>query len=297
MDRPRSTVGGRSLIGMHAGTVTPEAVVLELPTAGVATRAFARLVDLVVQVVVATAGGMVIGFVVPFGVSPALVALVMVVLVLLVVPFSMEAVSHGGSVGKAMFGLRVVGADGSPVSTRQTSVRTLVGLVDFYLTLGFLAVVTSMFSPTSQRSGDMAAGTVVIRSRPRSSIDVPIAFHPPAGYEHYISTLDVGSLDEEDFSLVRAFLLRVRELDPAARARLAMDLAEGVRRRIRHAPPAPIDPELFLVCVASSYQFRQGNLLADAALGLAPLAPVTGSGVGSPHPLARSAAGGFSVRR
>jgi len=284
---------------MHAGTVTPEAVVLELPTAGVATRAFARLVDLVVQIVVASLGGMALGVLIPFGASPVLAVLVVVVVVLLVVPFTMELVSRGGSVGKAMFGLRVVGADGSPVSTRQTAVRTLVGLVDFYLTLGFLAVVTSMFSPTSQRSGDMAAGTVVIRSRPRGSIDVPIAFHPPAGYEHYISTLDVGSLDEEDFSLVRAFLLRVKELDPPSRARLSMELAEGIRTRIRHVPPAPIDPELFLVCVASAFQLRQGNLLADAALGLAPLAPVGDAGGRTAMAPGRQPyrSGGYTVRR
>lgn len=259
---------------MHAGTVTPEAVVLELPTAGVATRAFARLVDLVVQMVAAALLATVAGFLTPFGLGPALMGIVVLVVVLLVVPIVMEVISSGRSVGKSMFGLRVVGADGSPVTTRQTMVRGLVGLVDFYLSLGFLAVVTAMFSPTAQRSGDMAAGTVVIRSRSRSSIEVPIAFHPPAGYEQYVSTLDVGALDEEDFSLVRAFLLRVHELGPATRSALAAELSEGVCRRIRHTPPAPIDPELFLVCVSSAFQLRQGNLLADAALGLAPLAPV-----------------------
>jgi len=185
----------------------------------------------------------------------------------------MEVASNGRSVGKAMFGLRAVGADGSPVTTRQSMVRGVVGLVDFYLSLGFLATVTAMFSTTSQRSGDMAAGTVVIRSRTDPAAAVPIAFHPPVGYEHYVSTLDVGALDEEDFSLVRSFLLRVDQLQGGARRSIALGLAEGVRVRIAHTPPAVIDPELFLVCVASAFQLRQGGLLADAALGLAPLAP------------------------
>jgi uncharacterized RDD family membrane protein YckC len=260
---------------MHAGTVTPEAVILELPTAGVATRAFARLVDLVVQLIAAGILSWLLGMLLlPTGLSPVLAGLVVVVIVLLVIPILMEVLSNGRSIGKAMFGLRAVGADGSPVTTRQSMVRGLVGLVDFYISLGFLATVTAMFSPSSQRSGDMAAGTVVIRSRPRTSIDVPIAFHPPQGYEHYVATLDVGALDEEDFSLIRAFLLRVKELGPTARRDLSMELAEGVRRRIRHTLPASIDPELFLVCVASAFQYRQGGLLADAALGLAPLAPV-----------------------
>jgi hypothetical protein len=89
-----------------------------------------------------------------------------------------------------------------------------------------------------------------------------------------VDSLDVGRLDEEDFSLIRSFLLRVTELSPGARRDRAMALAEGVRARIGHTLPGAIDPELFLVCVASAFQQRRGNLLADAALGLAPLAPV-----------------------
>ncbi|HMV76036.1 MAG TPA: RDD family protein [Microthrixaceae bacterium] len=272
---------------MHAGTVTPEAVLLELPTAGVATRAFARLVDLAVQLVAASVLGTVLGFALPAGVSPVLMALVLMVAVLLVLPIAMEVASNGRSVGKAMFGLRAVGADGSPVTTRQSMVRGVVGLVDFYLSLGFLATVTAMFSTTSQRSGDMAAGTVVIRSRTDPAAAVPIAFHPPVGYEHYVSTLDVGALDEEDFSLVRSFLLRVDQLQGDARRSIALGLAEGVRVRIAHTPPAVIDPELFLVCVASAFQLRQGGLLADAALGLAPLAPIGPAPASSPGRAAR----------
>jgi hypothetical protein len=33
-----------------------------------------------------------------------------------------------------------------------------------------------------------------------------------------------------------------------------------------------VTAEVWLVCVASAYQSRRGNLLADAALGLAPIA-------------------------
>jgi len=273
---------------MHAGVITPEAVVLELPTAGVATRAFARLVDLAVQILV---GGMLAVAGIPFvsaGLSPVLMSLVVIVVVLLGVPIGMELVWRGRSAGKALFGLRVVGADGSPEAPRQGVVRGLVALVDIYASLGFLALVTAMFSPTSQRPGDLAAGTVVIRERGRTTTEVPIAFHAPPGYEAYVASLDVGALDEEDFSLIRSYLLRVKELTPEARAALAMGLAEGVRSRIRHVLPVVIDPELFLVCVASAFQRRRGNLLADAALGLAPLAPVRSPDPAGPGEMVRT---------
>jgi len=257
--------------------VTPEAVLLELPTAGVATRAFARLVDVALQAVLAgllSSGAL---FVAAIGVSPQLFVIVVSFTVLVVVPIGVEIVWRGRSPGKALFGLRVVGADGAPESPRQAVVRGLVALVDLYLSLGAVAIGTATFSPRSQRAGDMAAGTVVIRTHGAGFSTVPIAFHPPTGYEAYVASLDVGRLRDEDFSLVREFLLRTRELDTVQRHALASRLASSILERIGHTLPARFDPEMWLICVASAYQLRQGGLLADAAAGLAPLAPVVPS--------------------
>jgi uncharacterized RDD family membrane protein YckC len=262
---------------MRAGVVTPEAVVLDLPTAGVATRALSRAVDLVVQLVV----GLVLAFaavqISGFGVSPTLAFLVVGVLTLLAWPIGSEILWRGRSVGRAVFGLRVISADGSPVQPRQSVVRGLLALIDIYFSLGFLAAITAMFSPVSQRLGDMAASTVVIRERRSRAGWAPVVFYPPPGFERYVSTLDVGRLEPEDFSLIRAFLLRVGSLRQEARYREALALAEGVRRRIRHDLPASVPPETWLICVASAYQWRQGGLLREVALGRAPVAPVWGA--------------------
>ncbi len=257
--------------------MTPEAVLLELPTAGVATRAFARLVDLMLQVVLAgllSSGTMLIGV---LGVSPQLFVIVVSFTVLLVAPIGVEIIWRGRSPGKALFGLRVVGADGAPESPRQAVVRGLVALVDLYISLGAVAIAAATFSPRSQRTGDMAAGTVVIRTHGAGFSTVPIAFHPPVGHEAYVASLDVGRLRDEDFSLIREFLLRTSELDPAQRHALASRLASSILDRIGHTLPTQFDPEMWLICVASAYQLRQGGLLADAAAGLAPLAPVVPS--------------------
>lgn len=258
---------------MPTGVVTPEAVVLELPTAGVATRALARLVDLGVQLAVGGVLAVPLWALVGAGLSPALAAIAALVTVLVVVPIAVEILWRGRSPGKAIFGLRVVARDGSPSTPGQAAVRGLVAIVDTYLSFGFLAAATAMTTAASQRPGDLTAGTVVIRERSLALGMVPIAFHPPPGLEDYVRTLDVGALDDEDFALVRSFLLRSRDLAPEARRDLALRLAEGVRARIGHVLPATFDPEQWLVCVASAYQWRAGNLLADAALGLAPLAP------------------------
>ena len=259
---------------MHAGVVTPEAVLLELPTAGVATRAIARAIDLLVQLILFGALGGLLAFAVPAGFSPVVGVLAVAFIVLLAWPIGMEILWRGRSIGKFMFGLRVVGADGAPEAPRQAVVRGLVALVDVYASLGFLAAVSAMTSEASQRPGDLAAGTVVIRVGSPGTGAGPVAFHPPAGYEGYVATLDVSALDDEDFSLVRELLLRVAQMEPGARYSLAVEVAEALRVHTGLALPGRIDPETWLVCVASAYQLRQGGLLADARAGLAPLAPI-----------------------
>ena len=97
--------------------MTPEAVLLELPTAGVATRAFARLVDLVVQLTAAALLGTVGAFAVPAGFSPLLLFLALGFTVLLVLPIGIEIIWRGRSPGKAMFGLQAIEslAMGTPI--------------------------------------------------------------------------------------------------------------------------------------------------------------------------------------
>ncbi len=257
---------------MPAGVVTPEAVLLELPTAGVATRTLARLVDLLLQVVLGIALVLLAGGAIAAGASPELAILVVVVASVLVIPVTVEVLWRGRSPGKALFGLRVVDRDGSPSTPRQAIVRGAVAIIDTYLSLGFLALTVATGTRDTQRPGDLAAGTVVIRERTGRGTEVPIAFLPPPGFEGLVASLDVSRLDDEDFSLVRAFLLRVDHLDPAVRLRLATELAEGIRRRIDQPVTVPVTAEVWLVCVASAYQSRRGHLLADAALGLAPIA-------------------------
>ena len=84
---------------MPAGVVTPEAVLLELPTAGVATRTLARLVDLVLQIVVGIALFLLAGAAIATGVSPELMILVVVVASIVVIPVTVEVLSRGRSPG------------------------------------------------------------------------------------------------------------------------------------------------------------------------------------------------------
>ena len=81
-------------------------------------------------------------------------------------------------------------------------------------------------------------------------------------------------LDAADLCVVREFLVCDGTLAPAERFPQAVSLAEAVRERMGHQLPADIDPEVFLVCVASAFQWREGGLLRDVSRGVAPVAGV-----------------------
>ncbi len=241
------------------GIVTPEAVLLDLPAAGIATRIGAKVVDLLLMAVVfglGTAVGALLGSL--FGSTTSEVLLLLwVFFVLLILPFLCEGLWNGRTPGKALFRLRAVTLDGGPVTWRHCFVRGVAQPVDIYAALG---IVPALATRRSQRFGDLMAGTFVLVEPPPQHSARPIAFFPPPGWERFVAALDVGRVRPEQYRLTRSFLLRVNELEANARWHLATRLADGLQQRVSPAPYPGMPPETYLICVASAYQIRNGGL-------------------------------------
>ena len=258
--------------------ITPEAVVLDLERAGVASRTIAYALDLlalaVTLLVVLLAGNVVVGDLGGGG-GGALAAVLTSLLVVIAWFCAFETLWRGRTLGKAAMGLRVVGVDGSVVRFQQAFLRAAVGLVDFFLVpVGFVAVVTVLLSPRDQRLGDMAAGTLVVRERSAGRVVAPAWFRPPPGWERYAASLDVTPLDAETYGLVRSYLLRVPDLAANARDHLAVRLANPVATRIGHTPPSYVHPHVFLLCVAAAWQQAHGGgPYGPTPYGAAPYGP------------------------
>lgn len=243
------------------GIVTPEAVLLEFAVAGLGSRSLAFLVDLGIRaallwvVFLGTAAG---------GVAFDETVLVVVSIAaafaaLLVYPALTETVWNGRTPGKMAMGLRVVTIEGAPVRFRHAAIRSALGLVDFLLGAGTLAILSALATRQSQRLGDLAAGTIVIRERQVRGDSQPVAFSPPPGWEAYTASLDASRLSGEGYVLVRSFLLRVHELDPAARRERAASLATRVAATMDVPWHPGTDPEAFLVAVAAAHQARHAD--------------------------------------
>jgi uncharacterized RDD family membrane protein YckC len=253
-----------------ARMVTPEAVALEFRTANLGSRILAYLIDMVVVV-----AGILVGL---FAVAllgqasdvvvPDWVALTIVLVLLpawwLGYFIAFETLWRGRTLGKAALGLRVVTKEGAPVRFRHAAIRGLLGLVDFLVLGGFLAVVFILFTRDNQRLGDLVAGTLVLRERSALAAPAPVSFTPPPGLEHYTATLDPSGVGNEEYQAVRTLLLRAPSLSPGPRSALALQLANPLAARLRPPPPAGISPELYLQCVAAAYQQRQRLAAAPA---------------------------------
>ena len=268
--------------------VTPEAVVLELSTAGVGSRLVAFLIDAAIQFAAVFALILAVVVAGEAGIEGSVFAVVVVTAALFLIVFAypavFETVWRGKTPGKAALGLRVVTTEGSPIRFRHAAVRAALTLVDFYLTSGAAAILCILVTRNDQRLGDLAAGTIVVRERSGATAPHAITFSVPQGYEDYVAALDVSAMTPDHYVAVRTFLLRAGKLPPKVRAHLANEFAGPLARRMHHTPPESISPELFLACTVAKYQQRSGQ--SPGAFGAPPGTPTPGSSVaaGAPAP-------------
>jgi uncharacterized RDD family membrane protein YckC len=216
---------------------TPDHVVLRFQLAGAGNRGFAAITDFLIAAVLTFALGY--SFQKLTEIDPALDAwsgwVVFVELFLAWLYFVLlEWLWNGQTIGKRLFGLRVISEDGEPARFVAVIVRNLVRVVDFLPFFYGFGLVTLIISSRSQRLGDYAGGTFVVRApRPRRNwsalrtLSALPRWNPAEAKAPTEPTLRV--LPGEAQRLVREFVLREQKLTPAARTALAKQLAARLR--------------------------------------------------------------------
>jgi len=239
------------------GIVTPEAVVLDVQTAGVASRVFAGIIDLLIQVGILLAGAVVLTLLGLVGSSTRLLTTLLFALVLMGYPVISETLMRGRTIGKRAMGLRAVTIEGAPIRLRHALLRMMGGLVDRFLPpLGVTGMLFVLGTSRHQRVGDLLAGTIVIRDPDRTPLPAAVWFPVPPGCEAFAATIDPTAMTDEQYTVIRSFLMRNRELSVDARFSLAVDLAQRAATTLSHTGHTRVHPEAYLLCVISRYQRR-----------------------------------------
>jgi len=217
--------------------VTPEAVPLELDVAGLGSRGIAIAIDMLIQSAIMLA---VIFFLAATHPSDAVTLVILSVSAPVVFWgyfFFFEGIWHGRTPGKRTQHLRATRADGQPMSGGQMTVRNLVRIVDFLPLYYAIGCVSIVLTQRSQRLGDLAGGTLVIRE-PKPFVPKALDIPPPPPVEVSGGVrVDVTGMTEAHYQLLRSYFERRSELSPAARAQLAQQIAATITPVVRTAQP------------------------------------------------------------
>lgn len=251
--------------------VSGEAVHLDIRLARAGSRALALMIDIILQFVLAMALAFPLSMVLAASQADEAIAnaaqLALVIVVFIGYPTVFHSALRGRTPGKLAMGLRVVSADGGPITFRQSLIRSLVGAAlewpGVLLTFSWLlSLVLLTGSPRSQRLADLAAGTIVIHERtPETWGWVPTT--PPV-LAAWASTLDLTDVDDQLALAARHFLARSRWLAEPYRSQVGESLAREMLQKATPPPPPGTPGWAYLAAVVGERHRRAALRIAHA---------------------------------
>ncbi|MCR2785238.1 MULTISPECIES: RDD family protein [unclassified Microbacterium] len=237
--------------------LTGEAVALDVQPIGYFLRAVGVLIDMVAGVLLFVLLALVVSWAtwenVLGGELTGVFTIVVMVMVMVVIPTAVETATRGRSLGKLAIGARIVRVDGGASGFRQALIRALVGVFELWFTAGAVAGIVGAFTPRSERLGDLLAGTYSERTRTPKLPPAPPGV--PAALTGWATIADVGRLPDRLARRIAQFVRQAGDLDPAARIRTAMRLADEAREFV--SPVPPVDPETLLLGVVAVRRERE----------------------------------------
>jgi uncharacterized RDD family membrane protein YckC len=221
---------------------TPEGIEFSLPLAGPFSRMLAFIVDLTVIAMLGSAIRSLVAPLAIFGPDAAdAVGVVLYFAILLVYGALSEWLWRGQTVGKRLFGLRVVDSSGLRLEPGQVIVRNLMRFIDVLPGLYLVGGVACVLHRHRQRLGDIAAGTVVVRTPTLAQPDLGQLlggrYNSLAEARHLAARLR-QKVTPEIARIGLEALLRRDALDAPARLALFAELAGHFRALVPYPPEA-----------------------------------------------------------
>lgn len=219
---------------------TPEGIEFALPLAGPFSRLLALAIDLAVVAMLGSVLQKVLGPLNIFGKDFVEgLRIVLYFVIALVYWAAAEWIWRGQTVGKRVMNLRVVDARGLRLEPAQVIVRNLLRVADALPALYLVGGVTCILNRHHQRLGDLAAGTVVIRTprvaRPDLERLLGSKYNSLAEHRHLAARLR-QRVPPEIAQVALDALVRRDQLEPQARLAVFADLASYFRSLVPYPP-------------------------------------------------------------
>jgi uncharacterized RDD family membrane protein YckC len=148
---------------------------------------------------------------------------------------------RGQTIGKKLFRLRVVDAEGMHLQFDQIVTRNLLRFVDMLPAFYFIGGAACALNRKCQRLGDIAANTVVIRTPGIEEPDLDQLlsgkFNSLRQYPYLTARLRQTISPAEAATALQA-IVRRNQFEPAARLELFQELASNFRTKVEFPPEA-----------------------------------------------------------
>ena len=231
---------------MAVSIQTTQNVLLDYEPASIGDRILATLLDYVIF-----AAWLILTIALPSGMGlmqggkSVVYVLVIAALPIFTYDFFCEWLLNGQSIGKIALKIKVIMLDGSQPGIGAYLLRWLLRLVDTRMFTGFVAIVCVAATGKGQRLGDIAAGTTVIRLKPKVQLSEVIYNALPATYQVQFEA--ARQLTDHDIQVIREVL---RRGTPDATDRTA-DKIKAVL-----GITTSMDTHEFLNTIINDYQFQ-----------------------------------------
>jgi uncharacterized RDD family membrane protein YckC len=209
---------------------TPDNILLDAEIAGFGTRCVAALIDyLILTVLLLVFTLLAVRSIRGSSVGVAFVVIFQFVLITFY-HLIFEIVASGQTPGKRLIGIRVVQANGLPLTPVGAIIRNLVRLFDFLPVMYGVGLLVMFGTKHTQRLGDLAAGTVVIREHGRLTTqalkaELVVHYRYTSDDETIPPNIQVDRLEPGDYQIIVNYLGRRSELQEPHRENVARLLA------------------------------------------------------------------------
>ena len=233
---------------------TTQNIAIEYPLAGVGDRILATLIDLLIVI----AYYIILIFIASIyninsSNSGEFIFVLFMIFSLPVMFYNLacEIWLNGQTLGKKAMHIRVMNMNGGNASLSQYFIRWLLRLVDFYIMgFGLVAFISVIASQKSQRVGDIAAGTIVIKTNIKTGIENSIEQLQNLTKEYIPQYPEVEQLDYNDIALVKDVINMVNKTNNTM---IALELANKMEQKL-HISRGNKDPMNFLYTILTDYQ-------------------------------------------
>lgn len=143
-----------------------------------------------------------------------------------------EIFFNGQTIGKRVMQIKVVKVSGEPPSIGDYFIRWSYRLIDIIISAGSVAAIFVSSSEKSQRLGDMAANTTVIRLNPNTKYSIRdiLKISKTSNYEPVYS--QVTQLSDEDMLLIKNAIDRVKKHPNEANKKFILKLVKTVADKL-----------------------------------------------------------------